>query len=145
MNKEINDNNNAMRYEKEVFRPDQTEKLGEPLSAREVECYLIICRSGVLPIKTPDIFKIMFGYPGMNMPSKVAVNTNVGTNIRRIRLKLGDEAIINRPGFGYIARIQLIQYLVVQNIENSTNSFVDEIYPLNKEINDLSFTPDFEP
>jgi hypothetical protein len=80
---------------------------------------LFIYQNGVTPVATKEIYNEMWGYPGMNKPNDVLINATVGTIIRDIRFKLGEEAIITRIGFGYLARTQLINYQVAQNIDKS--------------------------
>jgi len=108
-----------MKIERESCRPDQTRKLGTDLSDREKECYSFICQNGVTPVATKKIYNEMWWYPGKSMPAGVSINAIVGNMIRGIRFKLGEEAIITRIGFGYLARTQLINYQVAQNFDKS--------------------------
>jgi len=103
--------------EREADRPDQTSKLGRPLSNTEEECYLFICQNGVTPVTTESIFTEIWGHPDTINPSSEEMSGLVWCLISKVRAKLGKEAIITRPKFGYVARRQLIKFDVARSVD----------------------------
>lgn len=101
-----------MKIERESQRPDQTPKLGAPLTNREFECYFLISQNGVTPTTTKEIYDEIWGHPDLFILDISQIQTCVGQVVRRIRLKLGEESIITSKGIGYLARKELINYKV---------------------------------
>ena len=91
--------------EKEVNRSDQQQKLGKQLSIRELQCYLIILKSGTRPISEREIYEQLFG-ESLSSCNRLG---NIPMKISRIRKKLGKNSISLIKGHGYIARRAVIE------------------------------------
>ena len=97
------------------LRRDVTDKLGEPLSKREGECYWFIDDSGPYPLRAFDIGKGLYG--DVDDPELIKDNaTAVRELIHRVSLKLGFESIITIPleawSHGYVTRRAYIEEVV---------------------------------
>lgn len=88
--------------EKESDRPDQTPKLGKPLTMLELQCHLLIHSSGEEPISVYDLYTQLYGVK----PNPNQSNNTIAVEIivSRIRKKLGANSIITEMNKGYISR-----------------------------------------
>ena len=88
--------------EKESDRPDQTPKLGKPLTMLELQCHLLIYSYGEEPIGAYDLSTQLYGVkPNSNHWKDTKVARGV---INRLRKKLGANSIITEINKGYITR-----------------------------------------
>jgi len=94
-------------------RPDQTKKLGEPLSKTEEHIYRKILLSGIEPISKKRVFERIYN----KTYDSIYDAELIWTNISRLRKKLGKESIITYPGGRYITRRALINHGVYDRLK----------------------------
>lgn len=93
--------------EPEKLRDDVSHKLGQPLAPRERELFVCLLSNGAEPMEAKELYKEVTN--SQFIPDKETVSGFVGSLVRRVRDKLGNEAIITKPGSGYLARNRLIR------------------------------------
>jgi hypothetical protein len=99
------------------IRADVSLKLGKELTAVERKCYGILMLFGIQPATTQDIYQQLYG--STDWPENMG--SNISQLVNHIRAKLGETAIISRPGFGYITRRGLIEHMVKNNLESDAD------------------------
>lgn len=87
-------------------RRDFSPMLGKDLSQLELRCYSFIHQMSFCgPVGVKQIYKEIYK---AKLTSRANIY-NIWRLIDRVREKLGDEAIITRPGLGYLSRRALNQ------------------------------------
>ena len=97
--------------EPDDLREDISLELGEPLSLREDEVYSFLASRGPTFTSSKALYQEFWG----ESEPHIDVSGIVSQIIGRIKSKLGETAIIARPGFGYVTRRGRICYQVEMN------------------------------
>ena len=91
----------------EGSRRDQTKFLGRELSSRENQFYTILSdHTSEKPISAERLYRQVYNY---EIPNKKSACAAIWILVKRVRAKLGDEAIITRNRLGYLSRRSIIR------------------------------------
>lgn len=106
-------------------RWDWTPDLGKPLSARDINVYTYLKRQGTTYTQVSKIYQDCWG--AYQETSADTASGVVGKTIQRLKKKLGEVELENKPGSGYRTRRGAIIQQVFNNFQDTLiASYLDD-------------------